>query len=49
VSDEPTPTPDVDEAPGWLVLDPDGNVVDSGPIVDLTAVADTGEPEQEQQ
>jgi len=46
MSDE-QPTPDLEQAPGWQVLDPDGNVVDSGPIVQLEAVADTGE-EQEQ-
>lgn len=26
------PQPDFEEAPGWFVTDPDGNVVDSGPI-----------------
>lgn len=41
-----TPGPDLDEAPGWVVLDPDGNVVDSGPLTELEAVADTGEGEQ---
>lgn len=46
MSDEPMP--DLDEAPGWVVLDPDGNVVDSGSVIELLAVADTGE-EQEQQ
>jgi len=45
--EQPTPAPDLEQAPGWQVLDPDGNVVDSGPIVQLEAVADTGE-EQEQ-
>lgn len=28
----PVPPPDLDEAPGWYVTDPDGNVVASGPI-----------------
>jgi len=34
VSDEPTQQipPDVAQAPGWVVLDPDGNVVQSGGI-----------------
>lgn len=33
MSDEPVqPQPDVDEAPGWVVLDPDGNVVQSGGV-----------------
>jgi hypothetical protein len=48
MSDE-QPTPDVDEAPGWKVLDPDGNVVESGPAVELEAVAETGTSEEEQQ
>jgi hypothetical protein len=45
MSDQP-PQPDLDEAPGWVVLDPDGNVVDSGPLTELEAVADAGEGEQ---
>lgn len=33
MSDEPVqPQPNVDEAPGWVVLDPDGNVVQSGGV-----------------
>jgi hypothetical protein len=28
---------------GWRVLDPDGNVVASGPLIELEAVSDTGE------
>lgn len=46
MTDEPTPQPDVEQAPGWVVLDPEGNVVDSGPITELQAVAETGEEEQ---
>lgn len=45
MSDQPA-QPDLDEAPGWAVLDPDGNVVDSGPLTELEAVADAGEGEQ---
>jgi hypothetical protein len=45
MTDEPTPAPDLDEAPGWVVLDPDGNVVDSGALTELEAVADAGEGE----
>lgn len=33
------PQPDLDEAPGWVVLDPDGNVVDSGAISQAQAAA----------
>lgn len=48
VTDESTPArPDLDEAPGWVVLDPDGNVVDSGPLVALELVAELGEGEQD--
>jgi hypothetical protein len=32
---------------GWLVLDPDGNVVDFGPPIELEMVTQMGEPEQE--
>lgn len=37
--------PDTAPAPetGWHVLDPDGNVVDSGPPTVLEAAADTGD------
>lgn len=48
MSDEqPTPTPDVDEAPGWRVLDPDGNVVASGPISHALPVSGAGETDPE--
>lgn len=49
MTDHPTeaPAPDLDEAPGWVVLDPEGNVVDSGPVMQLAAVADLGEGGQE--
>lgn len=34
MSDEPTQQtqPDVAQAPGWVVLDPDGNIVSSGGV-----------------
>jgi len=32
-----------DEPPGWVVLDPDGNVVDSGGQTVTEASADAGE------
>lgn len=53
MSDEnETPAPDPEQPPGWLVLDPDGNVINSGPVTQLEAVSDTGpavhEEEQEQ-
>jgi hypothetical protein len=38
------PEDEKDEEPvGWLVLDPDGNVVDSGPQTVTEASADAGE------
>lgn len=37
------PQPDVDEAPGWYVTDPDGNIVDSGPISLALPVTTAGE------
>lgn len=40
---DPTPAPDVEQAPGWYVTDPDGNVVDSGPVTEAQAVAWVGE------
>lgn len=42
MTDEPT-TPDLDEAPGWVVTDPDGNVVDSGPLTVAQAAFQAGE------
>ena len=30
---------------GWRVIDPDGNVVDSGPLIELEMVAGLGGPE----
>jgi hypothetical protein len=38
MADEQTP-PAPDEAPGWQVLDPDGNVVQSGQISQAQAAA----------
>lgn len=35
--------PHPDEPTGWQVLDPDGNVIDSGPQTVLEASADAGE------
>jgi hypothetical protein len=38
---------DVDEEPvGWRVIDPDGNVVASGPPMELEMVADLGGTEE---
>lgn len=37
------------EAPGWVVLDPDGNIVDSGPGLVLTMATQMGEPQQEEE
>lgn len=48
---EPNPAePDVQPI-GWQVVDPDGNVVDSGPITEAQAafLIGDGEPEGEQQ
>jgi hypothetical protein len=35
--------PDVDEAPGWVVRDPDGNVVASGPLTEALPASGVGE------
>lgn len=32
-----------DEPVGWRVIDPDGNVVDSGPLTELEMAATMGE------
>lgn len=51
MTDEPTPQPDLDEAPGWVVRDPDGNVVDSGPLTRAEpafVVGETSDTEGEQ-
>lgn len=37
------PGPDLDEAPGWYVTDPDGNIVESGPLTHAEAAFDVGE------
>ena len=47
MDDEMQLAPDTDEVSGWVVLDPDGNVIDSGPVVALEAAADAGPEEQE--
>lgn len=39
--------PDLDEAPGWVVLDPDGKVVDSGPLTEAQAAFLIGEATDE--
>ena len=45
---EPESPDEQAEAPGWRVLDPDGNVVDSGPGIVLQAASATGDdPEEE--
>jgi hypothetical protein len=44
VSTEPTPPQgEAAEPIGWIVTDPDGNVVDSGPVSEAEAVAWLGE------
>lgn len=42
------PQPDLDEAPGWFVTDPDGNVVASGPISEALPVSGAGETEEQE-
>lgn len=44
MSDQPTAQPDAEEPLGWVVTDPDGNVVDSGPISHAQAAFLVGEP-----
>lgn len=34
--------PDLAAPLGWIITDPDGNVVDSGQIIELDAVTDAG-------
>lgn len=34
---------------GWRVLDPDGNVVGSGPCIELEMVTEMGEPAETEQ
>jgi hypothetical protein len=46
VSDE-QPQPDLEQAPGWVVTDPDGNVVDSGPLTEAQAAFLIGEASTE--
>ena len=41
---ESTPDPEI----GWRVLDPEGNVVDSGPITQLEMVANLGDTPAEE-
>lgn len=45
MTDEQTTQPDVDEAPGWFVTDPDGNVLASGPVSLALPVSGAGETE----
>lgn len=45
---KPAEQPDeADQAPGWQVVDPDGNVVDSGPLTQAEAAADLTQSEGE--
>jgi hypothetical protein len=39
----PVPGPDPDEPPGWQVIDPDGNVIDSGPMAAAQPAFDVGQ------
>lgn len=36
-----------EDAPGWVVVDPDGNIVDSGPGIVLEMAAQAGDSDQE--
>lgn len=38
--------PEVDELIGWRVIDPDGNVVASGPLIELEMATQMGEPKE---
>lgn len=50
MTDEPTPAqPDLEKALGWVVTDPDGNVVASGSISEAQAAFLVGDSEGEQQ
>jgi hypothetical protein len=40
---DPTPAPDLAEAPGWVVRDPDGNVLASGPLTEALPASGAGE------
>jgi protein involved in polysaccharide export with SLBB domain len=40
-------TEQAEQAPGWQVVDPDGNVVDSGPFVQAQMAADLTQSEGE--
>jgi hypothetical protein len=44
--EQQAPQPDVDEAPGWVVRDPEGNIVQSGPISEGQAAFLVGEADQ---
>jgi hypothetical protein len=43
VTDQPIPPGEIAEPIGWVVTDPAGNVVDSGPVSEAQAVAWVGE------
>jgi hypothetical protein len=43
VTDQPTPPGETAQPIGWVVTDPAGNVVDSGPVSEAHAVAWVGE------
>ncbi len=50
MTDQPTQLqPDLEQAPGWVVLDPDGNVVDSGTLTHAQAAFLIGEPTEGEQ
>jgi hypothetical protein len=42
---DPTPAPQLDEAPGWVVTDPAGNVLASGPLTEALPASGAGETE----
>lgn len=52
MTDQPQPDrpqPDLEQAPGWAVLNPDGNVVDSGPLTEAKAAFLIGEGNEGEQ
>lgn len=47
MTDEQTPAqPDIEQAPGWVVLDGDGNIIDSGPLTEALPVSGVGENDE---
>ena len=47
MTDPTPPQPDIEQAPGWQVIDPDGNVGDSGPLTEAQAAFLIGEGDNE--